>query len=74
MAKTKAEIQREYEKRTGYSAQTKYKKENMKRIPLDVRIEEYEEIKDHTTKTNESVNGFIKRAIAETIKNDNNNI
>ena len=32
MAKTKAEIQREYEKRTGYAAQAKYLKERGKSV------------------------------------------
>lgn len=45
----------------------KYKKENYKRIPLDVRPEEYENIKNHAASKDESVNGFIKRAINETI-------
>lgn len=74
MAKSKLEIQKEYEKRTGYAAQTKYKKEKMKRIPLDVQNEYYEEIKEHSIKMNESVNGFIKRAIAETMENDKKNL
>lgn len=74
MAKTKLEIQKEYEKKTNYAAQKKYYKEKMKRIPLDVRVEEYENIKKHTEKINETVNGFIKRAIAETIENDNKNL
>lgn len=73
MAKTKLEIQKEYEKRTNYAAQKKYKKEKLKRIPLDVKHEEYEHIKEHAQKMNEPVNGFIKRAIAEAIRKDNEN-
>ena len=38
MAKTKAEIQRDYEKRTGYEAQAKYKKANTKQIALQLNI------------------------------------
>lgn len=34
MAKTKAEIQRDYEKRTGYAAQAKYKAAFTKQIAL----------------------------------------
>ena len=52
----------------------KYKKENYKRIPLDVTLLQYESIKDHTEQTKESVNGFIKRAINETIERDNTNL
>ena len=69
--KTKLEIQKEYEKRTNYAAQIKYKKEKMKRVPLDVQVAEYEQIKEHAQKMEETVNGFIKRAVRETIENDN---
>lgn len=47
-----------------------YAKDKLKRIPLDVSIEKYEQIKNHTDNTNETVNGFIKRAIDETMKRD----
>ena len=50
----------------------KYAKEKYKRIPLDVSKEKYEQIKEHASANNESINGFIKRAIDETIINDNN--
>ena len=36
MAKTRAEIQRDYEKRTGYAAQKKYAAKNIKKIVVDV--------------------------------------
>ena len=45
----------------GYT--TAYAKENLKRIPLDVRKEKYEEIKTAADKAGESVNGYIKTAI-----------
>lgn len=51
----------------------KYKKEKLKRIPLDVTLDKYDEIKNHALSRNESVNGFIKRAIDKTIKDDNEN-
>ena len=51
-----------------------YRKEKLKRISLDVQKDFYDQIKKHTETTNESVNGFIKRAITETILNDNNNM
>lgn len=47
-----------------------YAKENLKRIPLDVPKSDYEEIKAHASSNGESVNGFIKRAISETIARD----
>lgn len=48
-----------------------YRKNKLKRIPLSVPIEFYNKIKSHTETTSETVNGFIKRAIEETIKRDN---
>lgn len=48
-----------------------YVKKNLKRVPLELPLNDYEILKEHTQKTNESVNGFIKRAINETITNDN---
>lgn len=48
-----------------------YKKEKLKRIPLEVSLEKYDEIKQHADSRSESVNGFIKRAIDQTIKEDN---
>lgn len=49
-------------------ATARYKAKAYKRIPLDVRIEEYEELKKYTDKTGESINGFIRRIIKENIK------
>ena len=49
----------------------KHMKKYYKRIPLDVKLEKYDEIKAHAEKNSESVNGFIKRAIDETMLRDN---
>ena len=38
MAKTKAEIQRDYDRRTGYAAQTKYEAENVVRTTLKLNL------------------------------------
>ena len=54
-------------------ATIKYAKEKLKRIPLDVPKEKYSEIKAHAVERSETVNGFIKRAIAETMQRDNKN-
>lgn len=43
----------------------RYAKERLKRIPLDVPKEHYEEIKHFAESNGETVNGFIKRAILE---------
>lgn len=47
-----------------------YAKKHLKRIPLDMQIEDYERVKAYTERTGETVNGFIKRAIREAMKND----
>ena len=44
-------------------ATIKYAKENLKRIPLDVQKEKYEEIKAAAEAAGESVNGYIKTAV-----------
>lgn len=44
-------------------ASMKYAKEKLKRIPLSVSKEKYEEIKQAADEAGESVNGFIKNAI-----------
>lgn len=49
----------------------KYQKDKLKRIPLDVPISDYEQIKAHAETRKESVNGFIKRAINDTMERDN---
>lgn len=47
-----------------------YQKENLKRIPLDVPISKYEEIKRASEKAGETVNGYIKKAIDMRMRND----
>lgn len=49
-------------------ATLKYKAKAYKRIPLDVRLEEYEALKEYTKRTGESINGFIRRIIRENIE------
>lgn len=50
-------------------ADYKYKKAHIKRIPLDVPIEFYNEIKTYCEDNGYSVNGFIKSAIQEKLNN-----
>lgn len=64
------------EKKNSYSesrkrASIKYAKENLKRIPLDVKLSVYCDIQAHAEAQGESLNGFIKRAIMETMERDN---
>jgi hypothetical protein len=47
----------------------KYKKEKLKRIPLDVQKEKYDEIKAYCDAHHEPINTFIKRVIDEAMKN-----
>lgn len=44
-------------------ANLKYRKEKLKRIPLDVQKEKYEEIAAAAASKAESVNGYIKKSI-----------
>ena len=65
------EAQKRYREKTKGAANMKWNKQNLKRIPLDVSLEMFENIDKHIIKTNESRNGFIKRAINEAIERDN---
>lgn len=49
----------------------KYAKNNLKRIPLDVQKEKYEEIKAAADAVGEKVNTYIKKAIDERMERDN---
>ena len=66
MAKTKLEIQKEYEKRTNYEAQKKYLKE--KSVSFNIRMFPATE-SDIIDKLNEQSNkaGYVKRLIREDI-------
>ena len=46
-------------------------KNKLKRIPLDVQKEKYEEIKAAATAAGESVNGYIKKAVDQRMERDN---
>ena len=48
----------------------KYAKAKLKRIPLDVQKEKYDEIKEAATAAGESVNGYIKRAVDERMERE----
>lgn len=53
-----------------YKANLKYRAENIKRVPLDLQKEEFERVRAFATERGESVNGFIKRAIRETMERE----
>ena len=49
----------------------KYAKKKLKRIPLDMQIDDYERIKDAVTRAGyKSLNGFIKQAINEKLERE----
>ena len=56
------------EKQKKYSLQ--YAKKNLKRVPLDIQKEKYEEIKAAATAAALPVNSYIKQAIDEKMRRD----
>lgn len=48
-----------------------YAKNKLKRIPLDVQKEKYDEIKAAADAAGETVNGYIKKSIDERMSRDN---
>ena len=53
-------------------ARYNYAKKSLKRIPLDVQKEKYEEIKAAATAAGESVNGYIKKAVDQRMERESN--
>lgn len=51
-------------------ANAKYREKSIKRIPLDVQKEKYEEIKAAADRAGESVNGYIKKAVNQRIERE----
>ena len=51
-------------------ATLKYRANKIKRVPLDMQTSQYEALQAHAQAKGESVNGFIKRAIQETMERD----
>lgn len=47
-----------------------YAKKNLKRIPLDVQKEKYEQIKAAAGASNEKINSYIKKAIDERMERE----
>lgn len=50
-----------YQKKIQYIRE--YEKQKYKRIPLNVTLDKYEEIKTAAATSGESINGYIKKAI-----------
>ena len=55
-----------------YEAAKKYKSEKIKRVPLDMQKEEYEQLKCAAEAKGERVNEFIKKAIRQRIEEESN--
>ena len=53
---------------SAYKAANKYKKDNIKRVPLDMQIEDYKKLQEAAEKAGEKINTYIKKAIAERIE------
>lgn len=50
---------------SSYKAANAYKKQNIKRVPLDMQISDYEQLKAAADACGEKVNEYIKKAIRE---------
>lgn len=55
---------------TSYRAANKYKKENIKRVPLDMQITDYEQLKAAADACNEKVNEYVKKAIRQRMERE----
>lgn len=64
--------QKEISKKAKYDIQ--YAKDNLKRVPLDLKKADYERLKAVADRKNEKVNTYIKKAIAIQLEKDENEI
>lgn len=55
-------------------ASIEYEKRSLKRIPLDVQKEKYDEIKAAADKAGETVNGYIKKAIEQRMESESGSV
>ena len=55
---------------SGYKSSVKYKANNIKRVPLDMQIADYEELKAAADKSGEKVNQYIKNAIKQRMERE----
>ena len=54
----------------GYKSSVKYKANNINRVPLDMQIADYEELKAAADKAGEKVNQYIKNAIKQRMERE----
>lgn len=57
-----------YENKVRYNVE--YAKNNYKRVPLDLNIDKYEQLKAAAEKSGESVNGYIKTAVEQRMQRE----
>ena len=55
---------------TGYKASGKYKAANIRRVPLDMQIADYEALKAAAAAAGEKVNEYIKKAILQRMERE----
>ena len=55
-------------KKTKYDLQ--YAKEKLKRVPLDMRLSDYEALKEAAAAAGEGVNTYIKKAVAQRLERE----
>lgn len=55
---------------SSYKAANTYKKQKIKRVPLDMQISNYEQLKSAADARGEKVNEYIKNAIRERMERD----
>lgn len=55
---------------SGYKSSVKYKAGNIKRVPLDMQISDYEEVKAAAERAGEKINQYIKAAIKQRMERE----
>ena len=55
---------------TSYKASQRYKEKNIKRVPLDMQIADYEALKAAADSVGEKVNEYVKKAIRQRMERE----
>jgi hypothetical protein len=55
---------------SGYEASKRYKADKIKRVPLDMQLEDYDKLKAAAEAAGERVNAYIKKAIEQRMQRD----
>ena len=55
---------------SGYKSSVKYKAGNIKRVPLDMQISDYEEVKAAAERAGEQVNQYIKAGFKQRMERE----